>query len=356
MKDKRLSKRNIIINVAIIIFVALLSFIYLTKSKVITLDSVKAVKWTHVLIVLGLFILAYAVVSLLDLFVYRRFTDRMNYPRCFANSLTGNLGSGITPFKSGHFPLMLYYQNRAGVKFADSLSALVKCQVIYSFTSIIAYFVIVIVLAVGGFFIVFYGKTVSLWLVVSLGLIFHIAVFGCIILLAFIKKLRNFLLLLWAKILLKLKRIQMVEEYVAEKDVKLDEYKKQLIAVFTRIHKYLIHFALYFIHMLILGTVQYVSYLLVSGKAFSISDAFVFYTLNLASAYITNLVPVPGGMGTSELLFPLVFASVIPFEIIGVVLILWRVSTYYLPIIINFIVFTFSCAFLKKKENSTINN
>ena len=338
MKDKSLSKRNIVLNVCIILLVTVLALIYLLKSDLLTAESIKMTAWYKCLIVFAVFILGLSLVSLVDFLVYRTFTKSMPYGKCLLNTFCGNLGSGITPFKSGHF-LMIYYQNRAKVPIGDTVTGLIKCQIIYSATSIIVYSAVVTSLLIMGTSITFYQKTVKLWLVVSLGLIFHIAVFICIVVLAFNRKIQEFSLKLWANFLVKIKRLQTTEDYINEKTQRLNLYKEQITIIGKNFYKYLLPSFTYVIFMLTSCSVQYLSYLLVSGSTFSVATFFTFYTFYLASGYITNIIPVPGGLGTSELLFPLVFASLIPDSQIGAVLVLWRLSTYYFAIIFEFVIF-----------------
>jgi uncharacterized protein (TIRG00374 family) len=108
-------------------------------------------------------------------------------------------------------------------------------------------------------------------------------------------------------------------------------------------------------NMLLIGSIQYISYLLITGNSFSIGQLFGFYTLTLASQYITNIIPVPGGVGTSEVLFRIVFALVIPDTALGAVLVLWRMGTYYIPIIIETVVFSVFI-FVKKHPNKQKDN
>ncbi len=351
MQVKNLSKRNIIINVTVILAVTVLAFIYLTKSKIVTSESIKQVTWYNYLILFGVFLLSLILVSSVDFFIYRSFTRSMSFDKCFVNTLSGNLGSGITPFKSGHFPLMIYYQNRVGVPVGDTITGLIKCQIIYSATSIVVYVGVVLSLIITGATITFNNTTIALWLVVSLGLTFHIAVFVAIVILAFCQPLQNKALKIWTNFLFKIKKISDKESYILEKQFRLSIYKEQITIIGKSTYKYLLPCALYIVYMIFLGSVQYIAYLLISGASFSLNSLFVFYTLNLASSYITNIIPVPGGFGTSEFLFPLVFAYVIPDSLIGATLILWRVSTYYLAIIFEFIVFLFAM-FIKCKKSA----
>ncbi len=355
MRDNSLSKRNIIINLSVILLVTGLVILYLLKSDMLTAESISKTSWHNYAVVFGVFLLGLALVSLVDFFVYRSFTRSMSFGKCALNTVCGNLGSGITPFRSGHFPLMFYYQSRVGVPIGDTVTGLIKCQIIYSATSIMVYSAVVITLAILGASIEFYGATVKLWLVVSLGLIFHLAVFIVIVVLAFNRKIQEWVLRLWAKLLVKIKKLQDIEAYVCEKTQRLNIYKEQITIIGKTAYKYIAPCLIYVAYMLVSCSVQYVSYLMISGSSFTVNGFFTFYTFYLASGYITNIVPVPGGLGASELLFPLVFASLIPQSEMGAVLILWRLSTYYFAIIIEFIIFLFAVLIRKKPKNPSVN-
>ncbi len=350
MKEKSLSKRNIIINLAIILLVTGLVVFYMLKSKMLTAETIRNTSWYNYLVVGAVFFFSLGLISLVDFFVYRSFTKSMPYNKCYISTICGNLGSGVTPFKSGHFPLMIYYQNRAKVPVGDTVTGLIKCQIIYSATSIVVYTAVVLTLGIMGTSIDFYGSTVKLWLVVSLGLFFHLIVFVVIVILAFNRKIQLTALKLWSKVLIKIKKLQDTEQYILQKTERLNIYKEQITIIGKNAHKYLAPCLIYVCHMFISGTIQYIAYLMVSGSAFNFSSLFTFYTFYLASGYITNVIPVPGGLGTSELLFPLVFASIIPDKLIGSVLILWRLSTYYFAIIVEFIVFLFAVLIKRKPK------
>ncbi len=352
----KFNKRKIILNVIIVLIVTLFAVYYLTKSDIITTESLKQVKWWNYLIVLGYVFIGFALLSLVDFLIYRTFTRSMNYGKCFVNTISGNLGSGVTPLKSGHFPLMCWYQYNAGVPVYDTATGLIKCQIIYSATSIFLYTIVVLVLAIGGYTLEFYGKTVSLWLVVSLGLIFHVVVFAAIIILAFSPKIQKWALRIWARLLIKLKKIENKDFYIEEKTQKLAIFRQQISIVGKNFCVYIAPIVLYALFMFVSGSVQYFSYLIISKKAFSVSSLFVFYTLNLASAYITNVIPVPGGVGTAEVLFSLVFISVISDSIIGSVLILWRVGTYYTCMLIELVLFVVFLFLGKGRKHSLEHN
>ncbi len=299
----------------------------------------------------GFFALEILLFALIDSLIFKSVTDKMPLHKCIVNTTFGNLGSNVTPFKSAHFPLKIFYQLKQGLTFDKSLTATIKCQIIYSITSITVYLALFIYLLTSGSSIIFYGSVVKLWTVSLVGLSFHVIVFLAIVLLSFFTKLQNGVLKLWCKLLLKLKKIENEEEYKSTQQFKLDLYKTQIIEISKKFHKYLLPCFIYALQMAVSGSFQYVAYLLISGSSFSLSGLFSFYVLNLATTYITNIIPVPGGGGGAEILFTVIFSSVINSGIIGAVLILWRVSTYYAIIIVEFIVFSIF-SFIKNKNNS----
>lgn len=347
------TRNKLIINIVITVGVLALAVFYLTKSQIVTHSSLKEIKPHYYFVVLGFFFTWFILVSTVDFLVYRTIFDEMPLSRCYATQLAGNLGSNITPFKVGHFPFMVYYKCNAGISASESILGLVKCQVVYSLSTFALYFTLTIVLACLGTTINFQGSTVYLFLVALVGLGFHTGVLTALFLLSFNKKLQNFFLNIWTKFVFKFKKTGNREDYVNEKRQKFDIYREQITIIFSNFAKYIPAFLLYLLFMLCSGSMQYISYLLITGNTFSFGDFFTFYTLNLAMSYITNIIPIPGGVGASEVLFSLVFASAINGGVIGSCLVLWRVGTYYGAIIVEALV-VITALFVKRKRNKIL--
>lgn len=338
-----LKKKSMIINGVVAGILTALAVYYLASAKIITAENLALIPWYAFFVVLGYFFLSVLTLSAVDFTVYRTFTRDMPFIKCVKNTVSGHLGSSITPYRVGHFPLMAYYQNRDGVRLTDTATGLIKCQIVYSITSIIVYTVLVITLAVRGDAVLFYGKTVLLWSVILLGLSFHAGAFLLTVFLAFNLPLQNFVLKLSAKTIEKFKKNFDKEKFLQEKTAKLAIYKRQIGLIGKKFYYYFLPCFLYAVYMFVLGAIKFICYLLISGETFSVFGFFTFYVLSLASEYITNVVPVPGGAGASEVVFTYIFERVIPSAILGSVLVLWRSSTFYFAVIIEiiwFIVFT----------------
>lgn len=342
--------RKYIIDGIVIAAVTLFTLFYLIKGGYFTAEKLSVINFYDFLIVSVYCFLALALLSFVDFLVYRTFTRNMPYYKCLFNTVSGNLGSGVTPYKTGHFPLMIYYQINSGVPYSDTAAGLIKCQIIYSFTSVAVYTVVVIILAAKGLLVTINGVSVPLWAVISLGLLFHIGVVILIVVLAFIKPLQGKALSFTANIINKFKKDFDKDKFIADKSEKLGVYRREISIIAGGFYKFIPAFILYAVFMIMSSSSAYLSYLLASRSQFDFDSMLIFYILVLASAYVTNFVPIPGGVGSSELIFTLIFASVIPDELMGAVLILWRVGSFYLLMVIDLILFVIS-HFIRQKKN-----
>ena len=251
-----MNKKSIIVSSVITLIITGLTVYYLTATDVITAESLSMIAWYYVMIALAYFFCGLLLLSLVDFLVYRTFTDQMPYVKCVKNTLSGHLGSSVTPYRLGHFPLMAYCQITDGVKPLNTLTGLVKCQIIYSLTSIVVYTAVVITVAVLGSSVQFDGKTVMLWCVIGLGLIFHAGAFVLTVFLAFNPPLQRWALKLCADICGKLKKNFDKQKFIAEKSQKLDVFKEQLKIIGKKFYYYFLPAGIYAFYMLFSNSVQ----------------------------------------------------------------------------------------------------
>ena len=342
-------KKKTIINACITAATFALAAFYLTRSKIVTAEAIKQIGAGDCFIVLCFFLFAMLLYAATDFFVYRTVSDKMPYRKCVMNTLAGNLGSNVTPLKSGHFPLMAYYKCVTGINAEESVTGLIKCQIVYSTASTAVYLVLCAAMLITGSSFLAGEVYVKTWIVAAIGFAFHAGVLAAVLILSFNKRLQEFCLKVRAGFLYKIKKITDKSEYITQKKEWFDRYRKETSAIYKKFYKYIPAVLFYGLFMAAFGSVQYLSYLVLTGEAFSIDKAFVFYTLNVASAYITNVIPVPGGVGTAEVTFSLVYAAVIPEPVIGSVLVLWRAGSYYLPVIIEAVAVSIAL-FAKRKS------
>ena len=202
------NKKKLIVNICITLATFALAAFYLTRSNIVTAEALKKVGFGDCFLVLCFFLFSLLLYAATDFFVYRTVSDKMPYRKCVMNTLAGNLGSNVTPLKSGHFPIMAYYKCLTGIGAEESVTGLIKCQIIYSTTSTAVYFVLAVTLLCTGTSFTVEETTIKTWVVIAIGFSFHAVVLGAILLLSFNKRLQEFCLKIRSKILYKFKKFR----------------------------------------------------------------------------------------------------------------------------------------------------
>lgn len=347
--SKKNNYRKYLLNVVLIVVITGLSVFYLFEGDVINTDTLKSVTFKSIFIISLLFFFCMAIHALINYLTYKTFANKWSYGDAIGDSLIGNFGSNITPMKSGHFPLKIYYYEKKGLKLYQSLTGITKVQIIYSVTSILIYLAIFVFTTIHPYYLTFQNSTISLNLVVLIGVLTHILIAGLCLILSFNNQLQDKVLKIVSKI--KYRRdLQKRAEYLQLESLKLRIYKDQIIEMYNNIRYYLPLTLTYAIYMFLFGSIPYVAYLLITGNPFVFDNFFYCYLLNLSTSYITNLIPIPGGSGSSEVIFSLVFANFIGGGILGSVIIIWRLATYFVPIVIEFIYFYIFTFTVRKKQ------
>ena len=97
----------------------------------------------------------------------------------------------------------------------------------------------------------------------------------------------------------------------------------------------------------------YVAYLLLTKEGFSLTTwLFSIVLCNLIS-YITNIIPIPGASGAAEVAFVGVFQVLFNAGILTSVMLVWRMFSYFINIIVGFIVFIVILNYKKKKASDS---
>ena len=106
--------------------------------------------------------------------------------------------------------------------------------------------------------------------------------------------------------------------------------------------------------MFLLNGFPYITYVLISNVGFSFSDFFFYVMLFQAMSYVTNILPVPGGMIAVEFSFLTVFEPYMG-QFVNISLLIYRFFTFILLIVYDFIIFLVFQIFLIKKDKDKLN-
>lgn len=347
-----MKKSKYLFNLFIIIAVSALSAWFLWQKGVLNQETFKNISLLAIAPVSALYFLHVALNALINFLCVRFSIKNWNYPSAFSELIYGRLGSEITPLKSGHFPFRALYFNQRGYSLYEAMTAFTECQIIASVASIINYSVIFVITLTANATLTVGETAVGLWLIVLVGLAFHVGALSLFLILAFVKPLQIFFINLCLKITARKKSEEEKRKFFEEQTQKYEIYRERIITMLKAPQRYFIPLFLYVADMFLSASLIYVSFLSISGASFSLNDFFLFYISALCATYITNIVPLPGGSGSSEAAFVLVFSNIIGSNLAGSVLITWRLGSFYLPVAIEAVFFACVTVLNAKKLKS----
>lgn len=257
--------------------------------------------------------------------------------------------NGITPFSSGGQPFQVYAYNEVGIKPANSTGILMINFILYQIS-------ITILCALAMIF--YYQKLVvtvpNIPILLIIGFSINLLILGLILLLGIFKPVKTWLnrfmnwlckFTLFKKILEN--RIPQLNLYIDEVQIAFKEVlRAPLVMVFSLLLK-LVGLAFYYA----------IPYFAMCAVGVQVDIRQLFYVISMTSFAMTMVVwiPTPGGTGGAELAFTTLFISLVNNDksiAMGSMLI-WRMITYYLVMILGFVMYLY---FEKRREKNANRN
>lgn len=331
--DSRITKKKLILNIALLVILAIMSFKCILKGEdkreiINILVSTKKI-YIYLGIILSLiFILGEALNT-------RSILKILNYDISFIKSakyaLIGFFFSGITPSSSGGQPMQIYEMKKDGIEVSHSSLTLLLELVSYQMVSFLFGFVGVIWFKNTA---VLSNKSV-LYLIFG-GLILNVA--GIIFILTCI-----FNPIISMKVYKFSKRAANLIPFIStEKKERFLKGFEEQIGEYNRCSSYIREnkaslvkvFLFTMIQMMSLFSISYVVYLALGQNSKSILDIILLQGLIYTGS---SFIPVPGAVGVSETNFLSIFRGVYRKDLINGAMLLSRGISFYLLIIISII-------------------
>ena len=348
-----MKNKKYLLNLIIILLVTTLTIYFLIAKSLLTKEVFISISLVNVLCVFVVYLFSVIIYAFVDYLCVKKSLVNFTFLNALTDVVFGRLGSDITPYKSGHFPLRIYSYISNNFSFYEGLSGVTRTQIVVSFSSVVNYLILFFILLANKRSVNLEGVNVGLHLVVGVGALFHVGSIVLSMLLAFVKPFQKFCINLVASIRFR-KNEEKREEFIGEQVVKYQVYKEQVILLLKEFYKYILPMLTYALYLYLITSFIYLSYLLLSKEIFSFDGFIKFYLLSLCLTYISNVIPIPGGNGSSEGLFVLLFPLLIGENLLVGTLMLWRISCYYLPVLFGGIFFLLVS--LIKKRHKRIKN
>lgn len=256
-----------------------------------------------------------------------------NFSKGFANAYVAGLFNNITPGASGGQIAQLYIFRKQGVSMESAVGVLWLDFIVYQVTMI---FVVLSLLFAR--FSYFYHEHSSFFLIVIGGFLIASGIILFLILLAKSKKFYTWLTTRGIYIGNKLHLVKDVEASLKKLDGTLANMAHE-ITILHQNHRLV--YKLVAINLLRLFIVYSVPVFCAWALHIPFSPRNVLDMIALSSfvAMVNAFLPMPGSSGGTEATFVLMFSTIFTVAQATSIMILWRISTFYLTLIVGAIVF-----------------
>lgn len=249
----------------------------------------------------------------------------------FRNILVMQLFNAITPFSSGGQPYQVYALKKEGIKITDGTNIIIQSFIVYQ----IALVLLGIIAVLCNYFLHLYPEVGILKQLVTIGFMINFLVIVILFVVAFAKKINQFLV---SKAIVLLEKMKLVKDSEQTKQ-NWKEYVDQFHQGASILMKDKKHFLSLILWNLIALSCLYLVPMVIlfgMGDYSSLSAGITIVT----SAYVMLVgafVPIPGGTGGLEYAFVSFYGNFISGSLLKSVMLLWRFVTYYLGIMIGVI-------------------
>lgn len=335
--------------IVILLITSLTVFNLLKENPKDKLEAITNIGIIGILILLIVYLVNVLIEGFITKLVIKCNNENIKYLDAIGSYSTGALFSNITPLKLGNAPSIVYYYTKCGLRLDKAVASFIEGNFIWVLNTILTCSVCMMVCYSHDITISLGDVNVDLGLVALIGLIYNFLMLGICLLVAFNSFLQNLFIKVSSWILVKLKKITSVDKYCKEQEEKLGLYRIAIKNFLLNFKKSIAVLFLYIFKTFIWGSVPYIAYLLITNNGFDLGMCLYSFMLSQLVYYIGNVVPIPGASGAIEFSFLILYYSLFEQSYLVSTVLIWRVITYFIPIVVGFIFFI---RILNKKEKT----
>lgn len=233
----------------------------------------------------------------------------------------------ITPFASGGQPWQIYKLKKDGLNLGSSTNAIIEDFIVYQ----IALVLLGVIAVISNHIFHIIPNDNALRYLVTIGFAINIVVIVALFLVAFSKKWNKKIIDGIIKLLYKLKIVKDKEKQLKKSEKFVTNFHESALILFKNKRVFIRVIILNFIALL----VQYsIPFFLMLGLNIYVNPYFVIVTCAYVML-IDSLIPTPGSTGGLEVGFMSFFKHFIKGPKLSIIMIVWRIVTYYFGIIVG---------------------
>lgn len=309
----------------------------------VVLDAISKMKPLSLIIILCWGILYTVVWGLVYVVMGKKYNPKYTVGNGIVCAFVGTFMSGITPSSTGGQFAQAYILKKQGIKVSDGASLLWADFIIYQ-TTMMIYVTILFLLKFG-----YYSKQSSWFNMILLGYLVNAVVVIALYTMALFPK---FMLKLtaWAgNLMKKIKFIKNPDQKVEAWNLQVQSFTKE-IKVLAQDKKNIVVCSL--INLVRLTLLYSLPFVVARALNIPLEASKMLDVIALSSFVLmaNSFIPVPGASGGTEVVFALMFQSMMG-ALTGAVMVLWRFSTYHVIILIGGIIFTVAQSYYDKRDS-----
>ena len=306
------------------------------------INILSTIEYNWVIIGLVLTVLYWALEGLCFHLIIKKFYHKQKFYSCFRLAVIGRLFNNITPMSAGDQPMQLMIMKNEGKTVSHAASVLLTRFIVYQLMLVL--YTIVIMIFKYSYFASIVDNLIVLALI---GFTINILVVIFLITIAINKKIIINISSFFINILSKIKLIKNKEELNDKVKTLVEEFQEQFEIMKTE-KMIMLKVAIYtLIEITVLYSLNYVVY---RALGYNIENLWTIIAAQGILAMVMVYMPTPGAALAAESGFYIIYSKYFSNELIPVAILLWRIFTFYLPIIVGMILL-----FIKPKNNNENN-
>ena len=339
-----LKKRNLIF--LGIFLIALVGYVIWSTGWDTIIRTFKIANLGWLFVALLLMILFWLLESSVFHLIVRCFHKKQRFRSSVTTSMIGQLFNCITPFSSGGQPVQAYHMTKTGIPLGISGSCLLIKFIVYQI--VLTIYSIVVLVAKWEYFssqISGFGYLIFIGFLINTGVMFFLFA------ICFFKNLTQKIAFGVIRLLTKLKLLKHPDEVSHRVAKELTEFHEGFLMLRRHWRMMITTFLLTTCQLTVQFSIPY--FLCLTFKIDTLSPTLVICALAFVTM-ISSFVPLPGASGGAEYSFYTFFS---PFfkdtSIINLVLLLWRLLTFYLPIAVGLCFFVFALRKIRRNKKDS---
>ncbi|TAH65095.1 MAG: flippase-like domain-containing protein [Anaerolineaceae bacterium] len=341
-------KKQLLSIIFLVIIILLTAYLYLRDYSINELiTTLKSININFLILGLGMMFLFVNCEAINIYMIMSSLKTPLPYYKCLQYSCIGFYFSSITPSASGGQPVQVYYMRQH--KIPVSVSTITIFFIVFVYQIAMVFWGIVI--SVFRYDITS-GFASSLWFLLLYGTIINVGAIAILFLLMFSKNIVPKILIFFINFGKKLKLIKNSEGILDKIDKSMILYKEKANILKNDPILFFKVFLVTIIQMAALNIIPYLTYRSFGYDSSFILDLFAYQSLLTIS---TSAIPLPGAEGVTQGGFLRVFRMFFPESEITSAMLLNRIISFYIPLLLCFIVYFFVHIYTFRKRGDKVD-